>query len=909
MHIILLLLALVLPLSSFAAGSAPVQIGSDDHYSLAPYFTYVEDTTGRLTADALLQPSAQEQFRPVTGPEVNFGYSRSVFWLKAVLREGRATERMYLEIAYPTLDRVTVFLIASDNSRQILEAGDLQPFSHRPYHHRYLVFPLTVTKGQDATLLIRVESAGSLTIPATLWREDAFHDESRNGYAANSIYFGILVALIIYNFMLFLSVREKVFLAYVCFVASMAVGQLSQSGIGNEFLWPRFTAWGNIAFPVGFAATGFFGALFTRLFLDTPRNVPRLDKVIVVLAAGFALAILSPAVLPYQTTAILTSLLGVSFAVVAVVTGVVCLNKGSYGARYFLLAWTLLLIGVAMLGMRNLAWLPTTFVTSYGMQIGSALEMLLLSFALADRINQMRREKDAAQRNALMTASEKERELADKAREWEETFNAISDMIIIVNRDYRIVKANRAAAAFLGARPEAMLGMNCHELHHHHDRRRHDQCPCGVTFGEGTPSTMEFYEPRFERFLEVSTSPIVNIEGEVVEAVHITKDITWRKKMENEIIKTQKLDSIAVLAGGIAHDFNNMLTIIMSTTTLAKMYAKDDARVVAKIEEAEREIIRTRELTGQLLTFAKGGAPVKRLSSLPELLRDTIEFSLKGSNVGYEMVLAEDLWAAEIDRTQISQVIGNLVLNAVQAMPYGGTIRVHASNATIEGQAALPVSPGRYVQIVIEDSGSGIDSRHLSKIFDPFFTTKTGGSGLGLSTSYSIIKKHNGYIDVKSQAGVGSVFTIYLPATLDVPKEEAAPVDRELKGSGRVLLMDDDEKLLANVDEMLEALGYEVETARNGEEAIILYKRALAQARPFKAVILDVTVVGGMGGEECIGHLLELDPGVRAIVVSGYSEDAVLAGYGRLGFREALAKPFTLEELQARLRKVMAGSG
>jgi PAS domain S-box-containing protein len=907
MHIILVLLALVLPLSSAASGPGPVQIGIDGHSSLTPYFTYVEDATGQLTADALVQPWAQEQFRPVVGPGVNFGYSHSVYWLKAVLHEGgRATERLYLEIAYPTLDRVTVFLIASGNGRQILEAGDLQPFSLRPYHHRNLVFPLTFFKGREATLLIRVESAGSLTVPATLWREDAFHNQSRDGYAVHSLYFGILGALILYNFMLFLSLREKVFFVYVCFVASMALGQLSQSGLGNEFLWPRFTAWGNIAFPVGFAATGFFGALFTRLFLDTPRYAPRLDTVIVVLAAGFAFTALSPALLPYRTTAILTSLLGVSFSTVAVATGVVCLLKGRPGARYFLLAWTLLLIGVAMLGMRNLAWLPTTFVTSYGMQIGSALEMLLLSFALADRINHMRREKDAAQQNALKISNEKERELADKAREWEETFNAISDMVVIISRDYRIVKANRAAAASLGAGQEELIGMNCHALHHHQDRRLPDQCPCGVTFGEGKPSTREFYEPRSERFLEVSTSPILNSEGEVAEVVHITKDITWRKKMEEEIIKTQKLDSIAVLAGGIAHDFNNMLTIIMSTTTLAKMYAQGDARVVAKIDEAEREIIRTRELTSQLLTFAKGGAPIKRLSTFPELLRETIEFSLKGSNVGYEMVVPDDLWAAEIDRTQISQVIGNLVLNAVQAMPSGGTIRVAASNAVIDGHAALPVSSGRYVRIVIEDSGCGIDSRHVAKIFDPFFTTKRGGSGLGLSTSYSIIKKHNGYIDVKSQAGVGSVFTVYLPATLDVPREEPAPVDAELKGSGRLLLMDDDEKLLANVGEMLEALGYEVETARNGEEAIILYKRALAQARPFKAVVLDVTVVGGMGGEECIGHLLALDRGVRAIVISGYSEDAVLAEYGKLGFKEALAKPFTVQELQERLRKVMS---
>jgi len=906
---VILLLALSFPLPSFAADARAVQLGTGGSYPLAPYFMYVEDADGRLTADDLLRPSAGLIWRRPQGREVNFGYSHSVFWLKTVVyNDMPAVARLFLEIDYPTLDRATAFLVTADGSRQTAEAGDLQPFALRPYRHHNLVFPLTFPAREGSVLLIRVQSEGSLTVPATLWQEPTFFRHSLDEYAVLSLYFGILGALFLYNLMLFLSLREPVYLAYIAFVASMAIGQLSQSGLGNEFIWPSFTAWGNIAYPCGFSATGFFGAVFTRLFLDTRRTIPRLDRVIVVLAAGFAFAAVSPAFASYHTTAMLTSLLGVTFSVVAVAAGVVCLLNGKHGARYFLVAWSLLLLGVGMLGLRNFNWVPTTFVTSYGMQIGSALEMLLLSFALADRINHMRREKDAAQLKALVISNEKEKELAEKAREWEDTFNAISDMVIILDRYYRIVKANRAAVEFLGTGPEVVLGMNCHALHHH-DECQPDHCPGFDTFSEGKPATREFYEPRFERYLEVSTSPILNSEGEVAEVVHITKDITWRKKMEEELIKTQKLDSIAVLAGGIAHDFNNMLTIIMSTTTLAKMYAKDNTRVVEKIEEAEQEIIRTRELTNQLLTFAKGGAPVKQLSSLPELLRDTVEFSLKGSNVGYEMFIAADLWAAEIDRTQISQVISNLVINAVQAMPKGGAIRVHAANAEIYEHTGIPLTFGRYVRISIEDSGAGIAPDHLPRIFDPFFTTKAAGSGLGLSTSYSIVKKHNGYIDVKTRAGDGSVFTIYLPASPEVYVKEPAPAFGKLVGGGRLLIMDDDEKLLKNVGEMLATLGYDVETARNGEEAIILYKRAMAQSRPFGAVILDVTVVGGMGGKDCIGHLLALDPGVRAIVMSGYSEDAVLAEYEKLGFREGLSKPFTVEELHARLRKVMNESG
>jgi len=375
-----------------------------------------------------------------------------------------------------------------------------------------------------------------------------------------------------------------------------------------------------------------------------------------------------------------------------------------------------------------------------------------------------------------------------------------------------------------------------------------------------------------------------------------------RKKIESEMLRTQKLESIAILAGGIAHDFNNMLTIIISTVTLARMYAKDNTVVVGKLCEAEREIIHARELTNQLLTFAKGGAPARRLSSLSDLLKDTVRFSLTGSTVKCEFSISDDLRSAEIDRTQISQVISNLVINAIQAMPQGGTLTVRAENATLDVQGG---PPRHFVVLIFEDSGPGIPAEHREKIFDPFFTTKAHGSGLGLATSYSIIKRHGGYIDVKSQVGKGTVFSVYLPASLETGVEEPLPAGGELKGTGRVLLMDDDGDLLKNVGEMLTALGYEVETARNGEEAIILFKRSLAHARLFDVVVMDMTVIGGMGGRQCLRELMKLEPRVKAVVMSGYAEDDTLAEYGKIGFRAALSKPFSIDELHGVLQRVV----
>ncbi len=380
-----------------------------------------------------------------------------------------------------------------------------------------------------------------------------------------------------------------------------------------------------------------------------------------------------------------------------------------------------------------------------------------------------------------------------------------------------------------------------------------------------------------------------------------------QKKIELEAIRTQKLESLSLLAGGIAHDFNNMLTVIMSTITLAKMYARDDQRIVSKLKEAETEIMHARGLTNQLLTFAKGGAPVKSLSSIADVVYDTTQFSLKGSNLDLEFKRTDDLWHAEIDKAQISQVISNIIINAKQSMPDNGKITVAMENTVLtETSAALPLKKGKYIKISITDTGKGIPPEDIESIFDPFFTTKERGTGIGLAVTYSIIKKHNGHIDVRSMPGKGSSFIVYLPASekscvnTPLPNQETA-----LKGSGRLLIMDDDNALLKNVSEMLARLGYAVETALKGEDALTLYQASLLSGKGFDLVIMDATIIGGMGARQCIQEIKKIDPEVKAILMSGYAEDETLAEYKRYGFREFLSKPFTIERLHKTIEKVM----
>ncbi|MBU1056145.1 MAG: PAS domain S-box protein [Proteobacteria bacterium] len=387
--------------------------------------------------------------------------------------------------------------------------------------------------------------------------------------------------------------------------------------------------------------------------------------------------------------------------------------------------------------------------------------------------------------------------------------------------------------------------------------------------------------------------------------IAIVQDITERKKIEEELLKSRKLESIGILAGGIAHDFNNILTSIIGNIALARMQTKRDDERFELLSEAEAASAKAQALTKQLLTFARGGAPLKEIASIKEIVEESSLFVLRGSQSSCEFFMAEDLWVVEVDVGQISQVINNIVINANQAMPEGGIIRVAAENVIINETHGLPLNPGRYVRLSIKDQGVGIAEKYYSNIFDPYFTTKQEGSGLGLTTTYSIIKKHDGYITVQSRLGVGTTFNIYLPASeKSVPEKEEA---RLITGHGRILVMDDDESLRKTVGKILQKLGYEPEFAKDGTEAIEMYKKAKESKKPYDAVILDLTIPGQMGGQEAIKKLLEIDPEVKAIVSSGYSEDTVLSNFKEYGFKGIMPKPFEAQSLSKVLFEVLCG--
>ena len=382
-----------------------------------------------------------------------------------------------------------------------------------------------------------------------------------------------------------------------------------------------------------------------------------------------------------------------------------------------------------------------------------------------------------------------------------------------------------------------------------------------------------------------------------------------KQRLEAQLNQSQKMEAISTLAGGIAHDFNNMLGVITGNISYALNIVEKNKEIYEVLLDVQESSKQAQGLTHQLLTFSKGGAPIKKVTNINKLLNESAIFSTRGSKTNCHFDFLNDLWFADVDEGQITQVMGNLIINANQAMPDGGVITIRTENTEITDDSGIPLSVGRYIKIVVEDQGTGISKKHLPNIFEPYYTTKQKGSGLGLATVYSIIKRHVGHITVHSEIEKGTVFSIYLPASSENIHKIKKKEHNNHSGQGNILIMDDQESILKMVSRMLNKMGYEVSSATDGRQAIKIYRDACDAGKAFDLVILDLTVPGGMGGAKLIQELLKIDPKVKAVVSSGYSNDPIMANYENYGFCGVVPKPYTKEELSVVLDKVFGKIG
>ena len=397
--------------------------------------------------------------------------------------------------------------------------------------------------------------------------------------------------------------------------------------------------------------------------------------------------------------------------------------------------------------------------------------------------------------------------------------------------------------------------------------------------------------------------------GKVI--VSVQSDITERKKYEKLYLQSQKMEAIGTLAGGIAHDFNNIMMGIFGYISLAKLKISKDHPVYKFLENSELSMERATSLTTQLLTFAKGGDPVTENIRLDRFIEDTSNFDLSGSSIKPVFKYAKDLWKAKVDKGQIQQVFSNLIINARQAMPEGGTLYILLENADISKDVIPDLNQGRYIRITVQDEGAGIDPKHLDKVFDPFFSTKETGRGLGLATVYSIIKKHNGLINIASKLGKGTTFTLYLPASESQPllktKQSVELKTTKKLQASKVLVMDDDKTVCNFVKEVLSVRECAVSEASGGKQAIEMYKQSIDDREPFDIVIMDLTIPGGIGGKETVKEFLKINPKVKCIVSSGYANNPVMANYSKYGFKGVITKPYSPSKLLDVLNQVLKG--
>ncbi|MGQ9610957.1 MAG: PAS domain S-box protein [bacterium] len=499
---------------------------------------------------------------------------------------------------------------------------------------------------------------------------------------------------------------------------------------------------------------------------------------------------------------------------------------------------------------------------------------------------------------------QKERALAIEKEKLQVTLNSIGDGVIATDIEGKITLINKMAETLTGWTKDEVLDKHLTDIFYikdFNDQTRNENI-MEIMFRNNEISnfidkTILVCKDGSTKFISNSISLIYDSEDKVIGFVLVFHDITEKLKIENELAKAQRIESIGLLAGGIAHDFNNILTAIMGNISLAKMYMDPKDKIYERLTDAENASERAKRLAQKLLTFASGGAPIMKTTEIVKILRDSVDFALSGSNIKCEYHIKEDLWLVDIDESQISQAINNIVVNACQAMPNGGNINLFAENVTIESKVSTLLKTGKYVKITIEDFGSGIAEDILPKIFDPYFTTKRNCSGLGLTIAYSIIRRHGGNIEVSSSYGKGTVISIYLPvSTVNATKEKHSDII-SIRNKGKVLIMDDEKMIRDITSKILEINGYEIATANDGLQAIDLYKKAMESGKPFNVVILDLTVPGGMGGEETIKRLIDIDPEVKAIVSSGYSNDPVIENYRQIGFKGFIYKPYSSREL------------
>ncbi|MBF0540938.1 MAG: response regulator [Nitrospirae bacterium] len=739
-----------------------------ERYQLGQSIEYLEDKDKKWTIEDVSSEDMSRQFKKITTQNPSFGYTKSAYWLRFKLKNNTMKTKDWLIESSYLIESINLY-IKKSNGFIMKRSGISIPYSEREFKNRTYVFPIEVNSNSENIYYVRLQTRSSMVFDAEVMTQSAFLTKTNNETLFYGIYFGFIIVMIIYNSFIYFSVKDKAYLYYILHLFFWGFHMFAILGYGIIYFYDNFAVFNQALYLNVFSSISFM-TLFAKEFLKTNIYAKGLDIVINIMIILFFLVTTLTYIDVYNMRFEVLFLLLIPLVVFS--ASIISYKNGNKSARFFIIGWGFYLSSIIIFLSKIIGIIPFNFITNNIHIIGSALEMTLLSLALADRINIMK--------NELIESAE------------------------------------------------------------------------------------------------------------------------FKLKAETEIAKTQKLESIALLAGGMAHDLNNILAgLFMKVQLSERTITKDTFKAASYLSDVKTIFNMAKNILNRLQTFSRGDALFIRQQSLTKLLSEVGNLVLSGSNSQCEVTILKDLWAVEFDKTQLNQVITNLLINADQAMPNGGKINIVAENIEIIDTKIQYLINGKYIKITIRDNGKGIPKENIHKIFDPFFTTKESGQGLGLAMSYSIVKKHKGHIEVESELGKGTSFYIYLPASESEQieeEQELIPDQWQLLGKS-ILIMDDNETLLESITAILSEKGCIVDVARNGDEAIALYTKGLKSTEPYDILIIDVTISGGMGGITAIKKLKEMDPKVKAIVSSGYSEIPVMSNFRQYGFVAALPKPYTIEEL------------
>jgi two-component system, cell cycle sensor histidine kinase and response regulator CckA len=841
---------------------------------------------------------------------------------KKIDGEGYATYRLKIHLAnsgqilaFKLLDMATSFSVYLDG-KKLMSAGvpGKTPQSTKPRFFPQVVEFKPVFEQLEVVILVSNfhHHKGGAWEPILLGLSADIRQIRQRALNLNFFLFGGILMMGLYHMSLFIiRAKEKSILYFgiFCFliaIRSLVTGERCLIGLFPDFSWEIYT---KIAYLTFYIAAPVFAMYFRYIF---PKEISRyvISLVIIVSALFSGIVLFTPAkiythMIPiFQIFTVVVSCYGFYALILALV-------RKRRGAGVCLAGFAVLFLTI----VNDMLYANLLIQTGYIIQFGLFIFIFFQAFLLSVRFSKAFETVELQHRTLEDTNAAYKKEIrerkrtAEALRESEEKYRLLvqnaSDAIVVA-RDGMLCFVNSRAIALSGYTEEELLSKPFIAVVHPQDRDTVQSNYLKKLSGKPVPMGYTFRCLHKDGGIKWVEPSAVRISWEGAPAtLNFLRDITEKHRLEEELLKAQKLEAIGVLAGGIAHDFNNILAAIMGNVSLAKMDVNQNDKIHHILEEAEEASKRAKALTRQLLTFSKGGAPVKEVTTISDVIVGCSNFALSGSRIGCDFNLPADLWPVKIDVGQINQVIQNIIINADQAMHAGGTIRISAANITVNMNHGLPLQPGNYVLLTFQDSGSGISEANLKKIFDPYFTSKENGSGLGLTTAYSIIKKHDGHITVDSQVGVGTTFNVYLPSSKEEIRKKTKDARVDIQGKGKILAMDDEEMIRSLIQEMLHRMGYEVELANDGEEAIGLYRRAIEAGRPFDAVILDLTVPGAMGGKEAIGKLCEIDKNVKAVVSSGYSIDPVMSNYEEYGFCGVVEKPYNLQKLGETLNQIL----